>query len=82
MNSKLWLQTRVITLATHMMIRIYFNAYNKSMFFNITNQTSWFLPSINVLHGLTLGLGIAAIIEVLMKRQVRKIQPKGKVTSI
>ncbi len=77
-NSKLWLQTRVITLATHMMIRIYFTAYNDSMFFNITNQTSGFLPSINILHGVTLGLGIAAIIEVLLKREVNNVKYKRK----
>ncbi len=71
-NPKIWIQARVISLATHMMLRIYFSNYNDAMLLPLTSDMRGVIQSINMLHILTFVLGLMAIGEIVLKQRRKK----------
>lgn len=79
-NPKIWLQARVITLATHMMLRLFLNDYVQSMYFSITRETSFFMPSLWVLQSLALILNTVCLL-MLIKALMDKKKSEEKAFS-
>ncbi len=71
-NPKIWIQARVISLATHMMLRIYFSSYNDAMLLPLTADMRGVIQSISIMHVLTFALGLMALGEVAVKLRRKK----------
>ncbi|MBN4070030.1 MAG: hypothetical protein COA82_03895 [Alkaliphilus sp.] len=69
-NPKIWMQVRIITLTTHMMIRIFFSAFNESMHLLWMADLALFSPLLITLQVVSLLLSIACI--VVMADNIRK----------
>lgn len=65
-NPKIWIQTRVISLAIHMMLRIYFSSYNDAMLLPLTSEMPAVVQSITLMHVLTFTLGLLALGQVAL----------------
>jgi len=72
-NPGLWLETRVITLAAHMVTYVYVKPYNMMMYLPIKAEMMGFVVSLSTLHGITLGLGIATLVYTIYRNNLKGI---------
>ncbi len=61
-NPKIWMQIRIITLATHMLIRIFFTAFNESMHLIWMADSALFSPMLISLQAASLILSVVCLV--------------------